>query len=227
MPPSLQTTKRNSSLLIIHNVALPLWWSHLKNTRRPYCGVIKVALNISNAHRTVALASWTVTGILLLTQQRSFPRLKMMHGYCNLSFRKLCWRSINRRSGGYAHSERLWDKFWKLTGIFWTSNVRKKLMKSYIWNIALYGAENWTLQKIHQKYIESFDMLCWERMEKISWIDCVRNKVLHGFREERNTLHEIKKREGKLNWSHLAYELPPKIRYWRKHIREQTTKKKT
>jgi hypothetical protein len=30
-------------------------------------------------------------------------------------------------------------------------NLRKKLVKCYIWNIALCGAEIWTLQKIDQK----------------------------------------------------------------------------
>ena len=27
-----------------------------------------------------------------------------------------------------------------------------------------------------QKYLESFEMLCWRRMEKISWTDHVRNE---------------------------------------------------
>ncbi|RXY27484.1 hypothetical protein DD577_28870, partial [Klebsiella pneumoniae] len=35
-------------------------------------------------------------------------------------------------------------------------NLRKKLVKCYIWSIALYGAETWTLGKVDQKYLESF-----------------------------------------------------------------------
>jgi hypothetical protein len=59
-------------------------------------------------------------------------------------------------------------------------NLRKKLVKCYIWSIALYGAETWTLRKTDQKYLESFEMLCWRRMEKISWTDRMRNEeVLH------------------------------------------------
>jgi hypothetical protein len=49
--------------------------------------------------------------------------------------------------------------------------LRKKLVKCYIWSIALYGAETWTLQKLDQKYLESFEMWCWRRMEKTSWMD--------------------------------------------------------
>jgi ribosomal 50S subunit-associated protein YjgA (DUF615 family) len=62
----------------------------------------------------------------------------------------------------------------------------------------LYGAETWTLQKVDQKYVESFEMWCWRRMEKISWTNHVRNEVLHRVKEERNILHTIKRR--KANW---------------------------
>jgi hypothetical protein len=37
-------------------------------------------------------------------------------------------------------------------------NLRKKLVKCYIWSIALYGAETWALRKVDQKYLESFEM---------------------------------------------------------------------
>jgi hypothetical protein len=66
----------------------------------------------------------------------------------------------------------------------------------------LYGAETWTLRKVDQKYLESFEMWCWRRMEKISWTDRVRNEeVLHRSKEERNILHEISyilEKEGRL-----------------------------
>jgi hypothetical protein len=54
--------------------------------------------------------------------------------------------------------------------------LRKKLVKCYIWSIALYGAETWTLQAVDQKHLESFEMWCWRRMEKINWTDQVRNE---------------------------------------------------
>ena len=53
-------------------------------------------------------------------------------------------------------------------------NLRKKLVKFYVWSIALYGAETWTLRATDQKRLESFEMWCWRRMEKISWTDLVR-----------------------------------------------------
>jgi len=34
--------------------------------------------------------------------------------------------------------------------------LRKKLVKCYIWSIALYDAETWTLRAVDQKHLESF-----------------------------------------------------------------------
>ena len=71
--------------------------------------------------------------------------------------------------------------------------------KWYIRSIALYGAENWTLRAVDQKHLESFEMWCWRRMEKISWTDHVRNEeVLLRVKEQSNILHEISKLKS--NW---------------------------
>ena len=69
-------------------------------------------------------------------------------------------------------------------------------MKCYIWSIALYGAETWTLRAVDQKHLESFEMWCWRRTEKISFTGRVRNEeVLQKSRvkEEWDILRKIKK----------------------------------
>jgi hypothetical protein len=77
--------------------------------------------------------------------------------------------------------------------------LRKKLVKFYVWSIALYGAETWMLRSVEQKHLESSEKWCWRRMEKIIWTDNVRNEdVLLRVKEQRNILHEIRKR--KANW---------------------------
>jgi len=38
--------------------------------------------------------------------------------------------------------------------------LRKKLVKCYIWITALYGAETGTLRAVDQKRLESFEMWC-------------------------------------------------------------------
>ena len=76
--------------------------------------------------------------------------------------------------------------------------LRKKLVKCYIWNIALCGAETWTLRAVDQKHLESFEMWCWRMMEKISWTDHVRNKdVLLRVKEQRNILPIMTRRKDK------------------------------
>jgi len=53
-------------------------------------------------------------------------------------------------------------------------NLRKKIIKRYIWTISLCGAETWTVWTVDQKYIESSEMWCRGRTEKTS----VRNAEL-------------------------------------------------
>ena len=37
-------------------------------------------------------------------------------------------------------------------------HLRKKLVKCYVWSMALYGAETWTLRATDQKRLESFEL---------------------------------------------------------------------
>ena len=72
-------------------------------------------------------------------------------------------------------------------------------MTCYVFSMALYGAETWTLRATDQKRLQSFAMCFWRRMEKISQTDHVRNEeVLLTVNEQRNILHEIRK--WKANW---------------------------
>jgi len=60
----------------------------------------------------------------------------------------------------------------------------------------LYGAETWSLRKLDRKYLESFEMWCWRRMEKINWTDRVRNEeLLQRVKEGRNILETRKRRK--------------------------------
>ena len=47
--------------------------------------------------------------------------------------------------------------------------LKKKMVRCYVWSIALYGSEIWTLRKLERKYLESIEMWCWRRMEKVNW----------------------------------------------------------
>ena len=58
---------------------------------------------------------------------------------------------------------------------------------------------NWKLQVADHKYLESFEMWCWRRLEKASWSDRVRNEgMLPRGREELHIVHTVNTR--KANW---------------------------
>jgi hypothetical protein len=69
---------------------------------------------------------------------------------------------------------------------------------------SLYGAETWMFRAVDQKHLKSFEMWCWRTMQKIGWINHVKNEeVLLIVKVQRNILHEISK--WKANWiSHIV-----------------------
>jgi len=76
-----------------------------------------------------------------------------------------------------------------------------------------------TLRKLDHKYVGSFEMWCWRRMEKISWADYVRNEEeLQTVKEESKILHTIKRRNT--NW--IGHSLLGK--YLAKHVVEGNVK---
>jgi len=44
-------------------------------------------------------------------------------------------------------------------------------MKCFIWSVALYAAETWTLMQIDRRRLEAFEMWIWRRIEKTTWLD--------------------------------------------------------
>ena len=45
--------------------------------------------------------------------------------------------------------------------------LRKRLVKCFVWSVVLYGAETWTLRRNEQKQLEAFEMWVWRRMERV------------------------------------------------------------
>ena len=77
--------------------------------------------------------------------------------------------------------------------------LKKKLVTCYVWRIDLYGSEAWKLRKLDCKYLESFEIWCWRRMEKIKLSQKVTNYVLECIGEKRKLLNYILHR--KTNWN--------------------------
>ena len=74
--------------------------------------------------------------------------------------------------------------------------LEKRIIKSTVWNVALYAAETWALTKASRKLVEAFEMWIWRRMLKISWRDKVTNEeVLKRVGETRSMLGIIHQRK--------------------------------
>jgi hypothetical protein len=71
-------------------------------------------------------------------------------------------------------------------------NSRKKLLKCYIWSIAVYGAGSWTLRKVEHEYRVSFKMWYWRKMENTSCTDRARDDRIKEERKypKNNTMKE-------------------------------------
>ena len=77
--------------------------------------------------------------------------------------------------------------------------VKKQMIKTLIWPVALYGCETWTLRKEEIDRLETFEMWLWRRMERVSWVDKVTNvRMLEEIEEKRSLIESIVKR--KKNW---------------------------
>ena len=96
-------------------------------------------------------------------------------------------------------------------------NLGKKLVQRCNWSITLYCHETLTLREVDQKYMESFEMWWWGRMEKDQLDRSWRNEVLHRIKKEGNIRNTISRMKG--NWTgHIL-----RRNYLLKHVIEGKT----
>ena len=60
-------------------------------------------------------------------------------------------------------------KIYKDRGI--TLRTKSRLVKVLVFPIVLYGAESWTMRKLERKVIDAFELWCWRRLLRVTWID--------------------------------------------------------
>ena len=55
-------------------------------------------------------------------------------------------------------------------------NTKVMLVNSLVFPVVLYGAESWTLKISDKRRLNAFELWCWRRVLRISWIQKIRNE---------------------------------------------------
>ena len=85
---------------------------------------------------------------------------------------------------------------WKAKEI--SLQLKKQLVRSLVWSVALYGSESWTLKEDDKKKITSFELWVWRRILRISWKDKKTNAWVRqtvGVTEDEGLLAQLKERK--------------------------------
>ena len=44
------------------------------------------------------------------------------------------------------------------------------LVKAMVFPVVMYGCESWTIKKVERRRIDAFELWCWRRLLRVSWI---------------------------------------------------------
>ena len=81
----------------------------------------------------------------------------------------LCEKEVRRRIAmGKAAMGGL-TSTWKDRGV--TMETKVKLVTVLVLPIVLYGAETWTMRKHERRKIDAFELWCWRRVLRVSWME--------------------------------------------------------
>jgi hypothetical protein len=70
--------------------------------------------------------------------------------------------------------------------------VRKHFIKTYIWNMLIYGSEAWTIMAAEKKISKVMEMWCCRRTMKIKWTKMMNNEVLRRVEAKRNIMKTMR-----------------------------------
>ena len=74
--------------------------------------------------------------------------------------------------------------------------TKMKILNCYVFSILNYGCESWTWNEAMRKKIDAFEMWCYRRMLRISWMDGVTNdQVLDRVQEELHFGRDMRKKK--------------------------------
>ncbi|XP_071816608.1 uncharacterized protein [Apostichopus japonicus] len=99
---------------------------------------------------------------------------------------------------------------WKAKEI--SLKLKKQLVKSLVWSVAIYVAESWALKQNDMKKIESLELWVWRRLLQVSWKDRKTNAWIRqrvGVSEEEGLHVQLRKRKLSMygHWKRLSDSL--------------------
>ena len=72
-------------------------------------------------------------------------------------------------------------------------HLKKRMVKAFVWSVALYGSEMWTLQKEDIRRLEAFEIWIWRRMMKVPWTEHKTNEeILQTVETERKIMDTVR-----------------------------------
>lgn len=78
------------------------------------------------------------------------------------------------------------------------ANVGKNLLKTYVWNVVLYGSETWIMGKTEEKILLALETWCYGKFLRISWTITITNEEMYRRAVEiRKFLKTLKTRRAK------------------------------
>ena len=81
----------------------------------------------------------------------------------------LCEKEVRRRIAMGKAAMGVLTSIWKDRGVTMETNV--KLVNVLVFPIVLYGAETWTMRKHERRKIDAFELWCWRRVQRVSWME--------------------------------------------------------
>ena len=74
--------------------------------------------------------------------------------------------------------------------------TKKKMLDCYVFSVLNYGCESWTWNKATCKKVNAFEMWCYRRILKISYVDRITNKeVLNRVQTDLHFMKDMKRRK--------------------------------
>ena len=67
-------------------------------------------------------------------------------------------------------------------------DLRKRLVKTLVWPVVLYGCETQTMRKEEIHCLNAFEMWLWRRMGRVSWMDKKANEQVFSSMNEKRSL---------------------------------------